>query len=381
MAVGHAHAQSLAAGSPSMAARHVGGRPGLVDEDQALRIEVELAVEPGLPPLQDVGRPLREPPAPAAVFCVEAAASPCQAPLMSLSFRLLACLLALSPAGGPPPPPAAAGPATPLAVLASAPAADWAAIEPADLLVVDLANGGRVVIALAGAFAPVHVANIRRLAREHWYDGLSVEREQDNYVSQWGDPDGRKPLPAGVVRSPPPEYERYAVGLPLRPLAYPDTYAPQVGMVDGFPVAVDGTSAWLAHCYGMVGVGRDLNPDTGTGAELYAVIGQPIRALDRNIALVGRVVGGMEALSSLPRGKGELGFYTAPAERLAIRQVRIGSDLPLPDQPNLERLRPESATYAAWVKVKAHRQDSFFLRPAGAVDLCGVLPPVRPRTR
>jgi hypothetical protein len=33
---------------------HVGRRPGLVDEDQALRIEVELAVEPGLAPAQDV---------------------------------------------------------------------------------------------------------------------------------------------------------------------------------------------------------------------------------------------------------------------------------------------------------------------------------------
>lgn len=289
---------------------------------------------------------------------------------------LLACLLltasAVEAAAADP-----ARPVTPAAVLAAAPATDWAAIDPADLLVIDLAGGRRVVIALADAFAPVHVANIRRLARAHWYDGLAIERVQDGYVTQWGDPDGRKPLPDGVLRTPPAEYERPAAGLPLQPLPDPDTYAPRVGAVSAFPVAEDGSRAWLAHCYGMVGVGRDLNPDTGTGAELYAVIGQPIRALDRNIAVVGRVVSGMEALSSLPRGMGDLGVYTDPAQRLAIRQVRLGSDLPASDQPRLERLRPESASYRAWVGARANRQDSFFLHPAGAVDLCQVLPPVR----
>ena len=47
--------------------------------------------------------------------------------------------------------------------------------------------------------------------------------------------------------------------------------------------------AWLAHCYGMVGVGRDLDADSGSGAEMYVVIGHAPRHLDRNVALVGRV--------------------------------------------------------------------------------------------
>ena len=296
---------------------------------------------------------------------------------MSRLSRLLASLLlAASPlrAVAEPPP---SQPVTPTSIVAAAPASDWVAIGPEDLLVVELQGGGRVVIELADAFAPVHVANIRRLAQAHWYDGLAVERVQDDYVTQWGDPDGRKPLPEGVVRAPPAEYERPAAGLPLQPLPYHDTYAPGVGVVSAFPVAEDGASAWLTHCYAMVGVGRALNPATGSGAEGYAVIGQPIRALDRNIALVGRVVSGMEALSSLPRGTGELGVYTDTRQRLPIRQVRLGSDLPAAEQPHLQRLRPDSATYLAWVQAKANRQDSFFLRPAGAVDVCTVLPPVR----
>ncbi|GAA3255116.1 hypothetical protein GCM10020258_13330 [Sphingomonas yabuuchiae] len=42
----------------------------------------------------------------------------------------------------------------------------------------------------------------------------------------------------------------------------------------------------------------------GVGAELYTIIGHSPRGLDRNIAVVGRVVDGMDALSTLPRGTG-----------------------------------------------------------------------------
>ncbi len=142
-------------------------------------------------------------------------------------------------------------------------------------------------------------------------------------------------------------------------------------------MAESGGRAWLTHCYGMVGVGRDLNPDTGLGTELYAVIGHAPRALDRNIAVVGRVLGGMELLASFPRGSADLGMYDKPAQFISIRQVRLASDLPAAERPTFEVLRTDSDTFRQWVKVKANRQDDFFLKPAGAVDVCTVLPPLR----
>jgi peptidylprolyl isomerase len=268
-------------------------------------------------------------------------------------------------------------PATPTSVLAAAPASAWKAIDANDLLVIDLAGGGRVVIALADAFAPAHIANIRALAKAHWYDGLAIERVQDGYVVQWGDPDGKKPLPPGLP-TPASDYDRPAAGVSFTPLPYPDTYAEHVGLTGAFPMAESGDRAWLTHCYGMVGVGRDVNPDVGTGAELYAVIGQSPRALDRNIAVVGRVLTGMETLAALPRGTADLGFYATPAQRTPIVRVSIASDLPAAQQPRFQVLDVASASFAAWVHVKANRQDTFFLRPAGALDVCNALPPVRP---
>ncbi len=287
----------------------------------------------------------------------------------------LACasLLAAGASADPAKPP----PPTPTSVLAAAAPEDWAQIDPSQLLVMDLARGGRVVIQLAEPFAPVHVGNIRALAHAHWFDGLSIERVQDNYVVQWGDPTAKKPLPPGVVKPAPAEYSRPAAGIPVSPLPFPDTYADRVGFWGSFPVAETGGEAWLAHCYGMVGVGRNLNPDTGTGAELYAVIGQPPRGLDRNIALVGRVLEGMPLLAALPRGQGDLGFYANPAERIPIRSIRMALDLPPAERPSFEVLKTWSVTFRTWIHVKANREDTFFLRPAGALDLCNALPPVR----
>jgi peptidylprolyl isomerase len=273
--------------------------------------------------------------------------------------------------------PAAPALVTPASVLAAAPDADWATIDPHDLMVIELAGGGRVVIQLADTFAPVHVANMRKLAAAHWYDGLAIERVQDNYVVQWGDPDSKKPLPAGIVTSPPAEYDRSAAGMTFPLLPYPDPYAKAVGVSGGLPVGEDGGRAWLTHCYGMVGVGRDLNPDTGTGAELYAVIGTPPRALDRNIAVVGRVLQGMDILAALPRGTADLGFYAEPKQRTPIVRVRIAADLPTAEQSHMQVLRETSASYRAWVQAKANRQDTFFVRPAGALDVCNAMPPVR----
>jgi peptidylprolyl isomerase len=243
----------------------------------------------------------------------------------------------------------------------------------------DLAGGGRVVIQLAPAFAPVHVANIKALARGHYWDGATVYRVQDNYVAQWGLNDSGKPWPSGVTAKPPAEYTRALKGLAFKPLGYPDPYAPGAGFADGWPVAYSSKANWanLAHCYGSVGVGRDLSPDTGTGGELYAVIGNAPRQLDRVIAVVGRVVDGIDRLSSLPRGTEALGFYKDKAQYVPIARIQLASDMPAAERPTYEYLDSGSASFARYVKVRANRHDDFYIRPAGGVDLCNVQVPVR----
>ena len=220
-------------------------------------------------------------------------------------------------------------------------------------MVIDLANGGRVVVQLAPAFAPVHVANIKALARGKYWDGATVYRVQDNYVAQWGLNESDKPWPKGVTAKPPAEYTRPLKGLRITPLGSPDAYAPGAGFADGWPVAYNARAGWadLTHCYASVGVGRDLSPDTGTGGELYAVIGNAPRQLDRVIALVGRVVDGIDRLSTLPRGTEALGFYKDKAQYVPIARIRIASDMPAGERPSYEVMDTSSATFATYLKL------------------------------
>ncbi|AIF48702.1 peptidylprolyl isomerase [Dyella japonica] len=276
---------------------------------------------------------------------------------------------------------------SPKDLLAKSQPQEWRVPDPRNVLVMQLPQG-RVLIELAPDFTPLHVANIRTMAHEHYYDGLVIERVQDNFVTQWGDAanedesgDKSKLKPLGSAKDRlPPEYTRpYDAKLPFTALKDGDFYAPEVGFSEGFPAARDKAhqQQWLTHCYGMVGVGRDIDPETGSGSELYAVIGQAPRALDRNIALVGRVLQGMEYLSGLPRGTGPMGFYEKPEQRIAIRSVRLASDLPAEERPNVEVLRTDSVTFAALVDAKRNRFDDFYRLPAGKVDVCSVNIPVR----
>lgn len=303
-------------------------------------------------------------------------------PLATLAGLTLAAVACRSTPAPWRPTPITGGP-QPAQMVASSAANDWQPIAPEDLLLVDLADGGRVVVQLAPAFAPVHVANIRLYARSDGWSRATLYRVQDNYVAQWGNGDIETPAPAGFVEQPPAEFDRPLTGLAIRPLGYPDPYAAMTGHVDGWPVAYDPSLglAWLPHCYGTVAVARGNAPSTGSGSELYAVIGQPPRHLDRNLAAVGRVIEGMPFLSARPRGSGNLGFYDASRGETApkIARVRLASDVPESERPRFEVMKTETPTFAAYVQGRANRSDAFFTRPMGGVDVCNAPVPVRQR--
>jgi peptidylprolyl isomerase len=295
----------------------------------------------------------------------------------AIGAALLACSAAL--AAGPAAPATVKKPLTTAEVLAASAPADWRVLDAQNTLYMEL-TGGRVIIELAPQFAPRNVANVFALVRGNYFDGLPIMRAQDNYVVQWGDPDSKKPV--GVAqRTVAAEFERPLRGLTITKLADPDSYASVVGFLDGFPVAADPAlgRAWPVHCYGMVGAGRDNDVDTGGGTELYVVIGQAPRHLDRNVTLLGRVVQGMELLSVMPRGKGAMGFYQSPAERTPIKSIRVAADVPAAQRTELEVLRTDTPTFLAYVSARANRVEEWFKVPAGHIDVCNIPVPVRAR--
>lgn len=254
---------------------------------------------------------------------------------------------------------------------------DWRSVAAANLLVMTLENG-EVIIELSETFAPNHIDNIRQLVEDGYFDGTAVIRSQDNYVAQWGDPDsmeeGNKGKSLGKAKKNlDMEFFRGLKDINFTPIDSRDAYAEKVGFTDGWPTASDGEQVWLTHCYGMVGAGRGVAANSGNGAGLYAVTGHSPRHLDLNVTLVGRVLSGIENLSALPRGTGDLGFYKTPEERMPIKSVTLGD----PKGRVFQVMKTDTMTFKQYVDLRTTRGGDWFVEPVGKIELCNVGVPTR----
>lgn len=263
-------------------------------------------------------------------------------------------------------------------ILKSSQASDWRVLNPDNTLYLEMEKG-RVVIELAPEFAPKNVANIKALVKEGYFDGLAMIRSHDNYVAQWGDPGEKREFKNAAKKVEGEFTVKYKKDAQFTRLTDIDGYAPQVGHVNSFAAARDPKtqSTWLTHCYGAIGVARGNETDSGNGSSLYAVTGHAPRNLDRNITVVGRVMHGIELLSSLPRGTGALGFYEKPEERTPIKSVRIVSDVPEAERIKLEVFRTDTANFKALVEAQRNRGGDWYKFAANHIELCNVPIPVR----
>jgi peptidylprolyl isomerase len=268
-------------------------------------------------------------------------------------------------------------------IIAQANSEEWRMIESENLLRMRTEIGD-TWIELAPAFAPEHVKNLRIMAKERYFDGLAITRSQDNFVVQWGDPnaeDAAKKKSLGSAQATLPA--EFTVDLDqisdFTLLPDRDGYAAEVGFSNGFHVGRDrkAKQIWPAHCYGALGAGRDIGEDTGSGAELYVVSGHAPRQLDRNVPIFGRVIAGMEFLSSVVRGPAPMGFYTDPKQRTLIDSIRLNDDLPEAERKQFRALRTDSASFMMLVEARRNRRDEWYKRPAGFIDLCNVPLPVQ----
>jgi peptidylprolyl isomerase len=165
--------------------------------------------------------------------------------------------LAASPAGAKDAPPAATPPMN--AVVDPNPAN-----KPEDVLVLDLSNGGRVMIRLMPEWAPGHVERIRTLTAQGFYNGVIFHRVIDGFMAQTGDPTG-----TGTGGSPLPDLKAEFNMMP--------------------------------HLRGTVSMARTAEPDSANSQ--FFIVFYPRFSLDRKYTVFGRVIGGMDAVDGIARGE------------------------------------------------------------------------------
>ena len=136
--------------------------------------------------------------------------------------------------------------------------------DPQDVLVLDLSNGGRVLIRLMPAWAPGHVERIKTLTKEGFYNGVIFHRVIDGFMAQTGDPTG-----TGQGGSKLPDLKAEFNSLP--------------------------------HVRGTLSMARTDAPDSANSQ--FFIVFYPRFALDHRYTNFGRVIGGMDAVDTIERGE------------------------------------------------------------------------------
>ena len=155
--------------------------------------------------------------------------------------------------------------------------------DPDNTLLMDLQHG-RVIIEMRPDLAPKHVARIKELVRQKFYDGLTFHRVIDGFMAQGGDPDGNGSGGSGVKI----------------PAEFSDE----------------------PHLRGTVSMARSSDPNSGDSQ--FFIVFAPSKWLDGQYTVWGRVSSGMEYVNMLKRGnRSNNGLVTEPDK---IIRIRIAAD-------------------------------------------------------
>ncbi|MCQ8877673.1 peptidylprolyl isomerase [Pseudoalteromonas shioyasakiensis] len=262
--------------------------------------------------------------------------------------------------------PIAAKQATVNSVMQQVDSSDWRVVEAQNILKITLPTGA-AYIELNPLLAPTHTKNIKRLAREGFYNGLNIYRFVEGFVAQGGDASGKK-VPTQAKKSIPAEfYLTTKKPLAITELDHNDGYAAITGFLNGFAVAQNQhkTQTWQVHCNGIFAMARDNDINSG-GTEFYVTIGHSPRYLDRNITVFGRVLEGMEHFNRLERkASGDTPFNL-------ITDIQVLADISGQDNSQFKVMRTDSRVFKALIAARRNRSEAWFIATPNYIDVCAM---------
>ena len=270
---------------------------------------------------------------------------------------------------------AAEKPQSPNEIIESAPDDHWRKPKPENLLYIELETG-RIIIELGPQFAPGHVANIKLLAKEGFYNNASFYRVINGFVAQGGVGKNKRIPNKGKIAIVAEFSKSIDDQFKYMEISGPDGYAKYTGFKSGFPINLssDKAQAWITHCTGIFAMARGNDVNSG-GTEFYITLNNQ-RHLDKNATVFGNVLYGMHLVQSLQRSTSLAGPIDITGKNL-IKSIKIAADIPFNQRIQLEVMDTESVSFAKLIKAKKHRTEDWFVSRSDYVDVCSVNVPVR----
>ena len=237
-------------------------------------------------------------------------------------------------------------------------------LDPEYTLYIDVPDG-RVVVELTKDFAPMHVDQVRALAREGHYDGFVFHRVIEDFLAQAAEPTWQKVILTARDAVPAEFEQAWSDDLPWIPVAGPDEFGEEAGLVNGFPARRDPASGrvWLTRCPATFGFARANDPDSGRASFWITLVDN--RFNDRNDTAFGRVVWGMEHISRLRRTNGQDFENGVP-----VLAVRVAADLPENERLPLALPDWSDPAIAEWVANAGTQDTEWHVHTPRRYELC-----------
>jgi len=243
-------------------------------------------------------------------------------------------------------------------VFASANEADWRDVDPENTLQI-ATDYGTFVIEMAPEFAPLHVAQIKTLARQKFYDDITFHRVIDGFMNQTGDPRGD-----GTGDSSLPDIKaeftfRRAPDMPVALVGQEMSRVGEVGtgFFKSFPVATKPASqailtkdgkvdAWGLHCPGTTSMARG-GHDVNSANSQFFLMRAEYTSLNQEYTIWGMTVWGNQGLTKIKVGtKGETEGFVPDR----MNTVRVVADLPEAERIPVQVMKTTSRSFDNYLK-------------------------------
>lgn len=244
------------------------------------------------------------------------------------------------------------------------PEAAWRTVDPENLMLIDTAYG-QIGVELFPEIAPKHVAQVKQLVRDGFYDGVVFHRVIDGFMNQTGD--GSKGDGTGDSDLPDIEAEfdfRRGEDMDVTLVSArggdQNSTVIATGFYKSLPVATqpisqailtrDGkVAAYGLHCSGVTSMARTTDPNSAN-SQFFLMRGKADH-LDTQYSIWGNTVIGRKHLTSFKEGVIGQDEGFVPDQ---MNTVRIAADIPEDGRPTVQVLEATSDAFSNWISTQTY---------------------------
>jgi len=252
----------------------------------------------------------------------------------------------------------------------TAPEEAWRTVNPENLMIIDTKYGD-IGVELYPEIAPKHVAQIKKLTREKFYNDVPFHRVIDGFMNQTGDGSNGNGTGDSDLPNVSAEFTfRRGADMPFTLVSAKQVGQGQIGVgfYKSLPIASQPTSeaalapendnkvnAFGLHCKGVTSMARTNDPNSANSQ--FFLMRAKAEHLDTQYSIWGVTVMGYDLLEK--PALGEVGGSVPDWLPDRMNKVEIASDMPEDERPTVQALKTDHPAFQAWLKTQKKADGTF----------------------